>query len=95
MPAAPAIVTEVLVSGKTSLSVLGETAQLTAVGKFSDGSTRGITGEALWTSSDPSVLAVSAQGLVTAVRFGQAYVSATYDTKTGGQTIEAVEPPRG
>ena len=88
-------VTEVLVSGKTELSVVGETTQLTAVGRFSDGSTRGITGEALWTSSDPSVMAVSEFGVVTVVRFGQAFVSATYDTKTGGQTIAAVEANRG
>jgi hypothetical protein len=83
-------VTEVAVSGRTELSVVGETTQLTAMAAFSDGSNRGITGEALWTSSDASVLTVSATGMVTVVRFGSAYISATYDTKSDGQTIEAV-----
>src|SRR5262245_32459554 len=73
IPAAATVI-EVVVSGKTQLSVIGETTQLTATGMFSDGSQRGITGEALWTSSDPSVLAVSVTGLVTVVRFGQAYI---------------------
>jgi len=88
-----ATVIEIVVSGKTELSVIGETTQLTATGKFSDGSLRGITGEALWTSSDSSVLAVSATGLVTVVRFGHAYISATYDAMSAGQTIEAADPP--
>jgi hypothetical protein len=92
--AAAPTATEVIVSGQTSLSFVGQTTQLIAVAKFSDGSNRGITGEALWTSSDPSVLAVSATGLVTVVRFGRVYISATYDTKSAGQTIEAIEPER-
>jgi uncharacterized protein YjdB len=70
------------------LSVIGETTQLTAVGVFSDGSVRGITGEAIWTSSEPSI-AVSPTGVVTVIRFGRAVVSAMYDTKTAGQTVEA------
>jgi uncharacterized protein YjdB len=92
-PAAAApIVTGVIVSGKTELSVVGETTQLTAMAAFSDGSARGITGEASWTSSDASVLTVSATGLVTVVRFGRAYISAVYDTQSAGQTIEAAAP---
>jgi len=100
IPTAPAtqstaapIVTGVIVSGKTELSLVGETTQLTAMATFSDGSARGITGEASWTSSDASVLTVSATGLVTVVRFGRAYVAAVYDTQSAGQTIEAAGPP--
>jgi hypothetical protein len=91
-PDAPVAVT-IVVSGKTSLTAVGETTQLTATATFSDGSIRGITGEAVWESGDPSILAVSPAGLVTVLRFGRAFVRANYDTKVGGQTIEATPPP--
>lgn len=85
----PPTVTAVVVAGKTSLASVGETTQLFATASYSDGTTRGITGEAQWASSDPSALWVSPQGLVTVLRFGQVYVSATYETKVGGQAVEA------
>ena len=91
-PVAPTAI-KIIVSGQTSLSVVGETSRLTAQALFTDGSVRGITGEARWTSSDPSVIAVSATGLVTAVGVGRAYVSAMYDTKSAGQTVEVLAPP--
>jgi hypothetical protein len=92
-PAAPAAIA-VAVSGRTQLSVIGETTQLTATALFSDGSRRGVTGEATWTSSDPATLSVSATGLVTVVRFGRAFISASYDTRSAGQTVEAATPEK-
>jgi hypothetical protein len=87
---APPTVTAVVVTGKTSLASVGETTQLCATASYSDGTTRGITGEAAWASSDPSALSVSPQGLVTVLRFGLVYVSAKYETEVGGQAVEAI-----
>ena len=93
----PPTVTAIVVTGKTALASIGETAQLCATASYSDGTSRGVTGEAMWASTDPATLAVSAQGLVTVLRFGLAYVSATYETKVGGQAVEATpaESPAG
>lgn len=85
----PTTVTAVVVTGKRSLASVGETTQLWATASYSDGTTRGITGEAQGASNDPSALSVSPQGLVTVLRVGLVYVSATYETKVDGQAVEA------
>ncbi|MDD4985334.1 MAG: Ig-like domain-containing protein [Dehalococcoidales bacterium] len=56
---------------------VGATQQLTATGTYSDDSTKDITTEANWTSSDTAVATVSASGLVTAVAEGSAEITAS------------------
>ena len=53
-----------------------QTAQLTAIGKMSDGSNTSTTSALTWASSDPSVATVSSGGLVTAVQPGFVLVTA-------------------
>lgn len=60
----------------------GTTGQLTATGIFSDNSTRNITTQVTWNSSNEPVLTVSASGLVTALTPGTATVTATLAGKT-------------
>ena len=67
--------------GKTSLLV-GETVQLNA-------DKQGVT----WASSDDSIATVSNAGLVTAVKFGSATITASgTNLNPGSQTIEVVRP---
>jgi hypothetical protein len=87
-PSAP-ILSRVSVTGKTSFTSVGDTAQLTAIAAMSNGTTQDVTGEASWKSSDPSVFSVSPTGLVTVVRFGLVFVSATYQSKIAGLSIQA------
>ena len=54
----------------------GKTVQLTAQGAYADGSTRDITAQATWTSSDPSRVTVTASGVVTGIAGGDASVTA-------------------
>ncbi|HEY2780613.1 MAG TPA: Ig-like domain-containing protein [Steroidobacteraceae bacterium] len=67
----------------------GGTAQLTATGTYTDGSTKDLTASATWVSSAPSVAAVTA-GLVScnanASASGSATISATGATATGTTT---------
>ena len=67
----------------------GGTAQLKAIGTYTDGSTRDLTGTATWVSSAPGVATVSA-GLVScsasATLSGSATISATGPTATGTTT---------
>jgi len=62
-----------------TLRAVGATRQLTVTGTFSDGSTRDLTGGAsgiAYTSNDPRVATVTADGLIAAVAPGAAMVTA-------------------
>lgn len=50
---------------------------MTATGTFSDGSTENITNSVVWSTLNPTVAAVNAQGLVTSVAVGNTPVNAT------------------
>ena len=65
----------------SSLSRIGETTQLEATARFSNGTTLPVA--ATWQSSNPTVATVSGSGLVTAVAAGTVTISATYQGKTG------------
>ena len=90
MPTAPTVVeppsateptiTSLSVMGDPVLMGVGETVRLSLVATLSDGSTRDIDPTlAEWRSSDPAVATVASDGVVTAVRAGQATISATYE----------------
>jgi hypothetical protein len=70
------------------------TQQFTALGTFSDTSVVDLTTEVTWTSSDPSVVAISnaalSQGLATALTHGMVTVTATKGPVTG--TASATVP---
>lgn len=69
-------------------SVIGQggTVQLTANGVNDDGSTRTLN-DVTWTSSDESIATVSGTGLVTAVKAGNATITANSGSITGTTTI--------
>ena len=69
---------------------VGETAQLTATARDSDGNVVEVeTFE--WTSSAPVVSSVDADGLITGHELGQATVTATAEGVSGSATVEVVE----
>ena len=62
----------------TAKVVVGETKQFTATGVFDDGSTREITNEVVWHSTDDTVASIDAQGLATGLKEGAtALITAT------------------
>ena len=61
---------------------------LTATGTYSDGSTQNLTSTATWTTSNASVAAVSAAGVVTTIAPGTATISAVSGTITGKATVK-------
>ncbi|HTL29226.1 MAG TPA: DUF1549 and DUF1553 domain-containing protein [Tepidisphaeraceae bacterium] len=66
----------------------GETKQMTAKAKYSDGSERDVTNLAVFMTSNDNSAAVSHEGLVTAKNRGEAFVMARFATFTvGSQTI--------
>lgn len=64
-----------------------DTAQLSAVGTLSDGTTQDLTATAAWQSSNPAVASVSGGGLVRAIGPGGVDISATYLGASGSLTV--------
>ena len=88
-PIKPEVVTTPLVVSIaiTSSSVSNVMLQLTAVANFTDGSTRNVTREAVWRSSNLAVATVSATGLVTAIGTGRADITATFENIAGSFSV--------
>jgi hypothetical protein len=70
-------VTVVAVTVSGTAPAIGASAQFTATAMFSDGTTKTVTNESAWASSDLSVATVSSSGLVTATGPGETAISAT------------------
>ena len=66
-----AVLTSIAVTPTTPSIAKGTTAQLTATGNFSDGSTQDLTQSVSWTSSDTTVATVDPNGLVTGTGVGR------------------------
>ena len=65
----------------------GKTLQMTATGTFDDGSTKTLTTNVLWSTSDAATATVSASGVVTGVAPGTATITATSGTASGSTTV--------
>jgi hypothetical protein len=85
------VMTAIRVTGSNVLRAVGETSQLTAHGMFSDGTTRDVTAEATWTSSNSSRFSVSA-GTVTALSLGMGSISARFQNRSSGIQVFATAP---
>ncbi len=74
--------------GNLPLTAVGQTIALTAIARFADGSTRDVTNEATWTSSDLSVVTVSGSGVVTATGLGSTIIQATFANRSGFTNVQ-------
>ena len=90
-PASGTAVTGLTVRGNAALIAIGQTSILTATARLSDGSSRDVTGAALWESSN-SNLTVSPGGMVRVVRFGQSHISASYQGRSATLNVQATPP---
>jgi len=89
--AATPTVTQVTVTGTTPS--VGATSQFTATAMISDATTRNVTGESSWTSSNQSIAVVSSTGTVTAMSAGGVTITATYQQRSGNMPIVVPTPP--
>lgn len=92
----PAILQSISVSPATvSLPKGGFSEQLSATGRFDDGSSRNITAEVSWSSTATAVATVgndfSSKGLVTSVAPGTSSVTATYGSVSSSAVAVTVE----
>jgi hypothetical protein len=81
----------IAITGRTSLTRPGDSAQLTATATFSDGTTRNVTAEAEWVMDHPDVVSVSPRGgLLTAGSWGQCYVTVQFASLSARQQVRVV-----
>jgi len=83
---APALVGITVTPSPSSIPV-GESVQLTATGKFSDGSSQDLTGSATWSSSGADVASVSVSGSVLGNAIGSATITATSGSQNGAASV--------
>ncbi|PZR13614.1 MAG: hypothetical protein DI536_12770 [Archangium gephyra] len=68
----------------------GDTASFTAWAEYSDGTTREVTAEATWSSSNAAVLSSTGGGTFSAVAPGTATVTATLGAQSGSATVTVI-----
>ncbi len=82
-----AVLSSIAVTGANMVLAEGATAQLTAIGAFSDGTSTDITTTVSWTSSMPAIASVGnaapSQGLVTALSEGSSTITCALGGVTG------------
>jgi len=86
--AAPTLLS-IRIDGPTTVPP-GETAQYSATGAMSDGTSRDVTGTVNWRTSDASILALSPTGLATAGRAGEVVVSADQSSRRTSRTVTVI-----
>jgi hypothetical protein len=72
----------------------GAAEQCTATGTYTDGTSRDLTSEVAWLSSEPLIAVVNAAGALTAVRSGVAMVSASQGTVSDHVLVTVIGTPR-
>ena len=75
------------VTGSTTTVVAGSTLQLSASGKYSDGSTGSLTTQVSWKTSDATLATISTSGLVTGVAAGTVTITATDGAISGTKAV--------
>lgn len=86
----PPTVSSISVSPTPVTLNAGQSQQLTATAKYSDGSTKDVTSAASWTSSNAAVAKV-ANGLITSVAAGSTTITASFSGLSGSDAV-AVNP---
>ncbi len=92
LTANPPILVSIAVSPAGKSLPKGTSQQFTALGQFSDGSSRDLTASVSWSSSDPATVAISNSGLAKAVALGSANIMATSGSITGSTSISVSAP---
>ena len=77
-PGAPGTLASIEITGPATVAPQA-TGQFRAIARYSDSTTRDVTTEASWLSSDTSVLSISATGLAAGLERGEATITASFE----------------
>jgi len=79
--------TGIVVAPPTPSIIQNTTLQLTAAGTYDDGSSKTLTGSALWSTSDANVATVSSSGILKGLSAGTSSITASSGTVSGSTTV--------
>ncbi len=88
----PTLLSTAVTPASATVAVDSDT-PMTDTGTYSEGPTGNVTGEAVWTSSEPAVVSVDAAGLAHAIGLGTSTITATVGSLKSSATIHVVGPP--
>ena len=83
-----ATLTSISVTNPDPILAIGFTDQLTATGIFSDNSTKNITKQVAWTSSNPNVSVVEESGVIDALTVGDTIITAQLNSVKGDTKLK-------
>lgn len=83
---------EIQTSPEVATVGLNSSRHIAATGRYADGSRQDVSTEATWTSSDPSKVAVDANGLVTGLSVGGATITAELDGYSASTVVTVFVP---
>jgi 6-phosphogluconolactonase (cycloisomerase 2 family) len=83
----PAVLNKIEVTPSGPSLAKGSSVQLTAMGIYSDNSTKDLTGQVSWSTSSTTVASVSTVGMSTGLTVGNATISATSGKVSGSTTL--------
>src|SRR5205823_4140743 len=86
----PAVLQSIAISADNTSIAKGTTIQFTAMGSFSDGTTQDLTSSAIWTSSIPERVNITAGGLAIGVAVGSSSITATKSGVTSNAFVLTV-----
>jgi hypothetical protein len=76
---APALASVAILPSQPAVAI-GSTTQLKAIASFDDGSTKDVTTDVAWISSDPRTVGASSSGLLSGLATGKAMISGSYQS---------------
>lgn len=86
-----AALSSISISGGNSLAA-GASEQLTAQGKYTDGSTQNLTSQVTWQSSDATVASVNSAGSLTSSKAGSVTITASMNSVTATTNVTVTAP---
>jgi len=87
----PTLSTIAVTPGGATIST-GTTQQFTATGHYSDGSSLNLSGQVVWSSSNPTIASINGRGLSAALNPGTTLITATQGGISGSATV-AIQIP--
>ena|GEM_PF-4899728 len=88
----PTVVSITVEPGSGSIQT-GQTLSFTASATMSNGTTKNVTNDASWSTSNSNVANISSQGVATGVTSGSTTVQASYGGQTGSAGLTVTQPP--
>lgn len=91
--AAPPVVDSITITGAIGPIPKGKSVKLTAIARYSDGTTRDVSCEVTWTSSNPAVASIDSCGTITAhASSGTVIISVSYGGPTASIVVTVCPP---